>query len=399
MTGMPLLAPLDRRFQAEQISRVALCAVLGTLALLYFWFGQQGTQLYDFGSFWASGRAALDGLNPYAVYPETFRLPGTDTYHPNLNPPASLLLFAPLAWTDPWVTIEVLWWAGLAAYAGFVAVTLHRNPRPNAMLMGAWVLALPAFWDGIRMGQVYLPMMVGAAVAWHLMERGRPLAAAIVIGCLAALKPNLLVWPALLFIAGHRCMGVAAGLAFAAASLLPLLLFGTGVYLQWYEMLTGDLAGRSGYFANATVVAVGVRAGSQLLGLLLAALVLAWAVHLVWRARLSVMEVGAIGIGVAILVSPVAWMHYLLLLLPALLRMRWNRGIVIAAVAMAVPMPALFWIFRILPLHYPTLAEAIRATVGSAYSWAALLLVISIAGICLDDARNREGAPLTGPQS
>jgi hypothetical protein len=389
MNARPLLAPPNLRLDTEQLIRIALAAVLGTLALFYFWFGRQGSQLYDFGSFWASGRAALDGLNPYAVYPQTFNPPGTDTYHPNLNPPASLLLFAPLAWLDPGVTIKVQWWLGLSAYAGFVGFTLHRNPRPNAMLLGAWALALPAFWDGIRMGQVYVPMMIATAVAWHLMERDRPLAAAIVIGCLTALKPNLLVWPALLFIAGHRRMGLTAGLAFAVASLLPLLFFETGVYAQWFEMLAGDLGGRSGYFANATVMAIGVRAGSHMLGLALALVVLAWSIRRLWGARLSVTETSAIALGVAVLVSPVAWMHYLLLLLPALLRMRWNRGIAIAAAALAVPMPALFWIFKILPPHYPALAEAIRATVGSAYSWAALLLVISIARLSLDAARDR----------
>jgi hypothetical protein len=266
------------------------------------------------------------------------------------------------------------------------------------MLLGVWALALPAVWDGVRMGQVYLPMLFATAAAWHMMERDKSLAAAIVIGCLAALKPNLLVWPVLLFIAGHRRMGVAAGLAFVGASLLPLPVFGAGVYLQWFEMLSGDLGGRSGYFANATVMAIGVRAGSHLLGLVLAGVVLAWAVRRLWGARLSAMETSAIAIGVAVLVSPVAWMHYLLLLLPALLRMRWNWGIAIAAAVMVVPMPALFWLFKILPLHYPVLADVIRATIGSAYSWAALLLVISIAWIYLSEARDREAAPLTGHQ-
>jgi len=389
MNGRPLIAPLGPRIQVEQFTRIALAAVLGTLALFYFWFGQQGAQLYDFGSFWASGKAAQEGLNPYAVYPETFRLPGANTYHPNLNPPFSLLLFAPLAWIDPWVTIKVQWWLGVAAYAGFVGFTLYRNPRPNAMLLGVWALALPAFWDGIRMGQVYLPMMIAAAAVWHLVERDRLLAAAIVIGCLAALKPNLLVWPALLFIAGHRRMGLIAGLAYTGASLLPMLFFGPGVYAQWFEMLAGDLGSRSGYFANATIMAIGVRAGSHMLGLALAGMVLAWAIRRLWGARLSVTETSTIAIGVAVLVSPVAWMHYLLLLLPALLRMRWNAGIATAAAVMAIPMPALFWIFKILPLHYPALAEVIRATIGSAYSWAALLLVVSIARLYLDAARRR----------
>jgi hypothetical protein len=72
-------------------------------------------------------------------------------------------------------------------------------------------------------------------------------------------------------------------------------------------------------------------------------------------------------------------MHYLLLLLPALLRRRWNAGIVAGAAVLVIPMVATFWAFRTLPLSYPELAPAIKATIGSAYSWGALLLVVSMA--------------------
>ena len=383
MPSIPPVPPGQRFIDSGQAARILLAAVLGTLALIYFWFGLSNAQLHDFGSFWASGKAALEGLNPYGVYPETFRLPGTDTYHPNLNPPASLLLFAPLSWADPWLEIRAQWWLGVAAYAGFVGFTLRRHPRPDAMLVGAWALALPAFWDGIRLGQVYLPMMLAAAGAWHLMERDRPVAAGIAIGCLAALKPNFLVWPVLLFLAGHRRMALAAGIAFAGASLLPLPFFGAGVYSQWFELLSGDLGNRSAYFANATIMAVGVRAGSHIVGGALALAVLGWAAYFAWRQRLPALETSAFAVSVAILASPVAWMHYLLVLLPALLAMRWNRGIVIAAIILVVPMPAFFWVFKILPLSYPTLAPAIQATIGSAYSWAALLLAVSIARLNL----------------
>jgi hypothetical protein len=42
-------------------------------------------------------------------------------------------------------------------------------------------------------------------------------------------------------------------------------------------------------------------------------------------------------------------------------------------------MVAAFWAFRTLPLSYPELAPAIKATIGSAYSWGALVLVVSMA--------------------
>jgi hypothetical protein len=395
MNGRSLSAPLQPRFDREQMIRVTGAVLFGTLALLYFWFGRQGMQLYDFGSFWASGKAAVQGLNPYAVYPETFRSATGDTVHPNLNPPFSLLLFAPLSHFDPHSTIKVLWWLGLAAYAAFLALTLRRTANPNTLLVGAWALALPAFWDGIRMGQVYLPMMLAAALAWHWMEKERPIAAAIVIGLLAALKPNLLVWPALLFVAGYRRMAVVAGVAFIGATLLPLPFFGAETYLQWFEMLSGDVGQRSGYFANATAVAIGVRAGSHLLGIALAAAMLGWVARRLYRAGFSMTETSAVAVGTAILVSPVAWMHYLMLLLPALLRTRWNRGIVIAGAVMAVPLPAFFWLFKFLPLEYPAIAGAIRATIGSPYSWATVLLVVSMIRLYAP----RHDLPAAAPQS
>jgi hypothetical protein len=379
MDGRTLAGPASDRFHRDRLIRIVLAAVLCSFALFYFRFGLPPGPLNDYGSFWESGRAANEGLDPYAVYPDTFRSRATGHVHPNLNPPASLLLFAPLARLDPHVAMTVLWWGGLLVYAGIVILTLRRNPRPNGLLIGAWALALPALWDGLRLGQVYVLLFAGVALVWYLLEEERPLLAAVAIGCLAALKPNLLLWPALLFLAGHRRVSITAALSFAAVSALPVLFFGPEVYVQWLELLRADVAGRSGYFANATVTAIGVRAGSHILGAALAALVVIWAVLQTRRRPMPALEASALGVGVAILASPVAWMHYLLLLLPALLRRRWNAGIVAGAAVMVIPMVATFWVFRTLPLSYPELAPAIKATIGSAYSWGALVLVVSMA--------------------
>lgn len=379
MDGRTLAGPASERLHRDWLIRIFLAAILCSFALFYFRYGMPPGPLNDYGSFWASGKAANEGLNPYAVYPETFRSRFSDTVHPNLNPPVSLLLFAPLARLDPHATVAPLWWGGLLVYAGIVVMTLRRHKQPNGLLLGAWALALPALWDGLRLGQVYVLLFAGAALVWYLLEKQRPLLAAVAIGCLAAVKPNLLLWPALLFVAGHRRMALVALLSFAVASALPLLVFGPEIYVQWLDLLRGDVAGRSGFFANATVVAIGVRAGSHLLGGILAVLALAWAIReALWR-KPSAVQASALGIGVAILASPVAWMHYLLLLLPALLRWRWTPAMIAAAAVLVVPMVAPFWVFKILPLSYPDMTAVIRATIGSWYSWGALLLVVSMA--------------------
>jgi hypothetical protein len=378
MDGRTLVAPASERFHRDQLIRIVLAAILCSFALFYFRYGLPPGPLNDYGSFWASGKAANEGLNPYAVYPETFRSRYSGTVHPNLNPPVSLLLFAPLARLDPHTMLVPLWWGGLLVYAGIVVMTLRRHRQPNGLLLGAWALALPALWDGLRLGQVYVLLFAAAALVWYLLEKERPLLAAVVIGCLAAFKPNLLLWPALLFVAGHRRMALVAFLSFAVVSALPLLFFGPEVYVHWLELLRGDVADRSGFFANATVVAIGVRAGSHLLGGILALLVLAWAVLLVRRRPLSAIQASALGIGVAILASPVAWMHYLLMLLPALLSQRWTPAMIAGASVLIVPMVAPFWVFKVLPLSYPDMSAVIRATIGSWYSWGALLLVVSM---------------------
>jgi hypothetical protein len=371
--------PAQMQFRADQTIRLLLAALLGCFTVFYFWYGLPPGPLNDYGSFWASGKAANEGLNPYAVYDETFRSRSSDIVHPNLNPPVSLLLFAPLARLDPHATLTVLWWGGLAVFAGIVITTLRRRAQPDDLLLGAWAFALPALWDGLRLGQVYVLLFAGAALVWYLLERERTLAAAVAIGCLAAFKPNLLLWPVLLFVAGHRRMAIVAVLTFAAVSALPMLFFGPGVYLQWLELIRGDVADRSGFFSNVTVVAIGVRAGSHLLGGILAAAVLIWAAALLYRTRASALQASAVAVGVAVLVSPVAWFHYLMLLLPALLRRRWTAGMVVGAAIIVMPTIGPFWVFKVLPLSYPEMTEIIHATAGSWYAWGALLLVVSMA--------------------
>jgi len=54
---------------------------------------------------------------------------------------------------------------------------------------------------------------------------------------LAAIKSNFLVWPGLVILRGAWFVTLVAFIVFAFFSLLPLLVFGSTVYMPWIEML------------------------------------------------------------------------------------------------------------------------------------------------------------------
>src|SRR3712207_4678956 len=184
--------------------------------------------LWDFGSFVASGRAASEGLNPYGIYPLTLRveLPGFESCNPNLNPPISALLFQLFDVAEPHEVFRVWRWISVAFYAATVLLLVRRFGRGlDAPVMALCAFALAGFWDTLFLGQIYLPLVFAAVVAWLLLERGAGLWAGILIGIVVAMKPNFLVWPALLFLAGYRLPALAAVVTAAIVSAIPLVVY------------------------------------------------------------------------------------------------------------------------------------------------------------------------------
>ncbi|MBF6991684.1 hypothetical protein [Cupriavidus sp. IK-TO18] len=93
------------------------------------------------------------------------------------------------------------------------------------------------------------------------------------------------------------------------------------------EIITTDVSVR-GYFA---------RLACEELGTGVAAALLAFLAIWVARRRLDVFMASKLGLVVAILASPLAWFHYTLLLLPALIERPWGKTLSLAACLLLVP--------------------------------------------------------------
>jgi hypothetical protein len=334
--------------------------------------------LWDFGSFVASGRAAKEGLNPYGVYPLTLRveLPGFESWNPNLNPPISAFLFQAFDVADPYMAYQAWRWISLIFYVATVALLVHRfSDRLQATVIALWAFALAGFWDTLFLGQIYLPLVFAGIAAWLFLERGMGLWAGILIGIVVAMKPNFLVWPALLFLSGHRRPAITSIVTAGTISLIPVVIYGPKIYRQWLELVAVD-GERALFLTNGSFAGLAARAGVPSLGLLLGFLLLAalsaWAL---WR-RPDILTVSAMALVAALLASPLGWVHYTLFLLPVLVR-HWHRPVMhVVALLLIIPVP-----FIIDQLAKPAW---IQLTLGSVYGWA---LVLCLALLITDEWR------------
>ncbi|MBC7908580.1 MAG: DUF2029 domain-containing protein [Rhodospirillaceae bacterium] len=342
-----------------------------------------GPELMDFGSFMASGQAAGQGLDPYGIYPLTFRveLPGFNSWNPNLNPPPSLPLFHLLSRLEPAFAFR-LWWAiSAVCYCAAVALLARRG-----WLAVLWAFALAGFWDSLVLGQIYLPLVLATVAAWCLLERDRVWSAGLLIGLVVAVKPNFTVWPALLLMAGHYRPVMAAMVSAALLAGFAVLLYGPQVYGQWLALVLND-ANRAVFLTNASLSGLAQRLGVPSLGTLSSLGLLAWLAWWAWRRRLPVLQASALGLVGAVLASPIAWVHYTLFLLPIFFAFPATPLLVLSAALLVVPVP--------LVLHLLEAPWWLQASLGSVYGWAVVLCLLAlrplpkteVAAACKDGAR------------
>jgi Glycosyltransferase family 87 len=373
-----------------RIVRLSAALALAALAVLIFrslWAALPTPVLFDYGSFIASGRAASEGLDPYGIYPLTFRvsIPGFESWNPNLNPPSSLPLFELLGRLSPHEGFRMWWSLSALCYAAAVGLLVRHHGKGRGLVLALWPFALAGFWDTLVLGQIYLPLVLAAVGAWILLDRGHGLAAGILIGVVVAAKPNFLVWPVLLFLAGHFRAPVAAGVTAGVLSLVPVLLYGPQVYMQWIDLVLSD-EGRAVFLTNASLPGLLQRAGLTGLDKAAALAVLAAAALWAWRARPQVLRASAIGLIGAILASPIAWVHYTLFLLPVFFFRPMKPALLVSAALLVVPVPMV--------LGYLDAPAWQQATLGSIYGWAVVLCLFGVAGGGAGhDAGSRRPAP------
>lgn len=336
---------------------LALAAVL-TAAWLYVRHGSFvlrrivspdiGSHL-DFDTFWHSAVALLNGTDIYRT--------GAD--YPNLNPPLFTVLLAPFGWLDVFRAYRLISIITVLLVVGsMVAVARELKLRAAEAIAAVVALLLSSpFLATLGLGQIYGFLTAGLTLCWLAERRGWILVEGISLGLVVALKPSL--FPLLLLPAVQKKWRtlVAALAAVLLGSLVGGLVAGLSSLPTWLLLILSKPF--ETYFDNASLPATIVRLatrtawGSPVVELpIILVLGVAYVLASV-IVGLTVWRIGrpgsaqACGLWVltaaALLVSPLTWHNYLVLLAPGVLVLlamgRWQ----VACLLLAVPLIGMEW--------------------------------------------------------
>lgn len=291
----------------------------------------------DFDTFWQSAVALTDGTDIY----------DTPAKLHNLNPPLLTVLLTPFAPLDPvtayriWVALTTLMVAG-----SILAVARElRLRRGITVLVLVVVLASSPLHGTLVLGQIYPLLLVGLVGGWIAERRERPVLASALFGVVVALKPSLA--PLLLLTAvQRRWVPFRAGIASAAvATIAGVLVAGPSSAVEWLRIAFTE--GTPDTVDNASLPGLAVRFGlPSVVGLTAGALLLVGTLAWCGRHRDRIHPDGTVVwavIAAGLLLSPIAWHNYLMLLFPgALVLITLGRGAA-TAVMLAVAVIPVSW--------------------------------------------------------
>lgn len=300
----------------------------------------------DFQTYWLAGSRVLHGHAADLYAPGGGPAQGTPVAMAAgefKNIPLVAVAFAPLAAWDYMTAKRIVWWAGLAAIAA-AAWLVGRWVLPDsggpvaarAALAFAMLATMAPAHVALRHGQT--TPFVAALIALYLAAsaRGRPATAGIALGlaCLVKFPPLALLG---LELVRGRVRSVIAGLAtIAIAVAISFALFGAGLHAAYERGIASQADQVMAAHNNQSLAAVATRwlgeahnqdwsprplsaaarASAELAAVALLAMV-AWGLmggkHPVYEAC-AVLSFGLV-------VLPVAWDHYMLLLAPPLIAM------------------------------------------------------------------------------
>lgn len=313
---------------AAQLGNALLFAAL-PLALVPALLHAAGADyLWDFRKeFLPAGRAILDGNSPYP-----HSLSDLASHANYVYPPLAAVIFAPFTLLPQALAEGIFVALTLAAPALALWLLRVRDWRCYGI-----VYLWPPLLGGLSLGTLSPLLALAVAAGWRWRNSPAVLGAALTGAAVA----KLFLWPLLALCAttGRRRAGLVSVVAACAAVLASWALIGFAGMAD-YPRLLGELSrveSPRGYSPTALGLALGLPRGAALglaavvgLPLLVAAVALA---------RRQSAELGALACAVAatLALSPVVWLHYLVLLIVPIAVARDRLGLVWFA-------PLLFWL-------------------------------------------------------
>jgi hypothetical protein len=293
------------------------------LGILWLCFGHLLGPL-DLRTFLHAGREVLAGTTPYvSVTSSTFT-----SGHAFVYPSFVAWLFAPLALVP--ASLAVLLYTALSVAAIFMAARWFDRGDMYAPML---ILVSSTTIVGLQMGTVNPILLLGVAAAWR-WRMDRPIVSGIALGAMAGVKlflAPLLLWPLL---RRRYSSAVAAAVTFSML-LAPQAALGHAGISRYFAMLSELQRAEAGHSWSVASFVQHLGIGGQMSAELAIVFGAACLVVLgLSKNRLSDRQLLGLTVVVCLIISPIVWSSYLLLLaIPLLLLSKGDAPLAVAALA------------------------------------------------------------------
>ncbi len=376
MTDQKSLNPkrIVRNVNLLFIARSASIITILLLLLIFFttniqWIlNFQGYQ--DFGSFFDSSLAFINGGNPYADHYENVFSPIINEQSfpsPNLNPPF-FLFFSRLFIMFNLQTSYPLWQAVSFFLFGLSIFILLKGKILSwsySLLMILIVINFAGIWHTIKLGQIYFPLLLLTIISYYFIDKNRFFLAGIPIGLICAIKPNFAIIIICFFLIKNHRLFLSSLITAIICYLVPLIILGITPYIQWINAM----ANYKGYIipGNSSIVGLFARYGLTTTGYIITIILLLVSLILILFRQLSNKNLLTLGILLSLVCSPITWSGYTILLIPYFLSKTWQIFDLIAALLLTLPITVMYSV--------ASLSDFSMLTFGWIYGYALIILL------------------------
>ena len=258
--------------------------------------------LQDFGIFRTAALEVVHGHSPY-VTPSAAAFSHFDKF---VYPPVAALFFAPFAALPAGPARVLMFLAGLAA----ILAALRLLRVADWRCYGVAIISAPAI-NTLALGALTSFLFLGTALAWRY--RDNTWVAALATACTAVLK--LFLWPLAVWLVATRRWR--ATLICGAAALV-LLLVGWAVIdfagFSSYPRLVHLLEQVEAPASYSTIALLGLGSGTETAVTVVLSLAAVVAIWVAVRGTGGDRRALAVAVVASLFVTPLVWLHYLLLL-------------------------------------------------------------------------------------